>query len=118
MVARWYIFEPKIPIWVNFAGSCNGKCWYIFYYFTAIWYILLSFGIFFPILVYCTKKSSNPAPVGPEFGKSTQFSSQLITSLGHLCPEGQKVMLYKARPSFPHFRATVVISAQCRTNLT
>jgi hypothetical protein len=25
-VARWYIFEPKIPIWVNFAGPSNGKC--------------------------------------------------------------------------------------------
>jgi hypothetical protein len=23
-VARWYIFKPKIPVWVNFGGSCNG----------------------------------------------------------------------------------------------
>jgi hypothetical protein len=22
-------FQTKIPIWVNFGGSCNGKCWYI-----------------------------------------------------------------------------------------
>jgi hypothetical protein len=22
-VARWYIFKPKILIWVNFRGSCN-----------------------------------------------------------------------------------------------
>jgi hypothetical protein len=28
-VARWYIFKPKIPIWVNFGGSCNWGCWYI-----------------------------------------------------------------------------------------
>jgi hypothetical protein len=21
-----YIFEPKIPIWANFGGSCNGSC--------------------------------------------------------------------------------------------
>jgi hypothetical protein len=28
-VAGWYIFEPKIPIWVNFGGPKNGKCWYI-----------------------------------------------------------------------------------------
>jgi hypothetical protein len=27
-VARWYTFEPKIPIWVNFGSSCNGRCWY------------------------------------------------------------------------------------------
>jgi hypothetical protein len=26
-VARWFVFKPKIPIWVNFEGSCNGKSW-------------------------------------------------------------------------------------------
>jgi hypothetical protein len=26
-VARWHIFNP---IWVNFGGSCNGRCWYNF----------------------------------------------------------------------------------------
>jgi hypothetical protein len=41
-VARWYVFEPKIPIWVNLAGSWNGKCWRI----------LWSFGIFYVHLVY------------------------------------------------------------------
>jgi hypothetical protein len=24
--ARWYIFRPKIGIWVNFGRSCNGRC--------------------------------------------------------------------------------------------
>jgi hypothetical protein len=28
-VARWYIFKPKIPIWVNLGGPWNGKGWYI-----------------------------------------------------------------------------------------
>jgi hypothetical protein len=28
-VARWYIFKPKIPIWVNFGGPWNGKVCYI-----------------------------------------------------------------------------------------
>jgi hypothetical protein len=28
-VARWNIFKPKIPMWVNFGGSCNGRFWYI-----------------------------------------------------------------------------------------
>jgi hypothetical protein len=23
-VARWFIFKPKIPIWVNFGGPWNG----------------------------------------------------------------------------------------------
>jgi hypothetical protein len=46
-VARWFVFKPKIPIWVNYGGPYNGKCWYIlrsfeiFYchlaYFIAIW---------------------------------------------------------------------------------
>jgi hypothetical protein len=43
-VARWHIFEPKIPIWVNFGGSYNGICWYV--YFMTIWFILRHFGIF------------------------------------------------------------------------
>jgi hypothetical protein len=28
-VARWFVFKPKIPLWVNFEGSCNGKSGYI-----------------------------------------------------------------------------------------
>jgi hypothetical protein len=32
-VARWYIFKPKIPIWVNFVVSCNGRCWYFLWPF-------------------------------------------------------------------------------------
>jgi hypothetical protein len=57
-VARWHIFKPKIPIWVNFGGPCNGRCWYIIcpfglfhdytVYFVAIWYILWLFDIYFP----------------------------------------------------------------------
>jgi hypothetical protein len=64
-VDRWYIFKPKIPIWVNFGGSWNGICWYIlwpfsifygrFVYFVTIRYIRWSFGIFFPVLVFCVR---------------------------------------------------------------
>jgi hypothetical protein len=43
--------NPKIPIWANVGGYCNGRCWYMmwplglvfyghFVYFVAIWYIL------------------------------------------------------------------------------
>jgi hypothetical protein len=66
-VARWYIFKQKIPIWVHYEGSCNVRCWYIFMtfcillghfvYFMTFWYIVWSLGIFFPVLVCCTKKN-------------------------------------------------------------
>jgi hypothetical protein len=32
-VARWLIFKPKIPIWVNFGGSCIRRCWHILWPF-------------------------------------------------------------------------------------
>jgi hypothetical protein len=62
-VARRYIFVPKLPIWVNFGGPWNGKCWHIFcpigifngylIYFRVIWYILWSFlYIYFPPFWY------------------------------------------------------------------
>jgi hypothetical protein len=73
-VARWFLFRPKIPIWVYFGGPWNGKFWYIcifwsfgiFYdhwvYFWAfvnsvvIWYIFPHFGTLHQ------EKSGNPAP--------------------------------------------------------
>jgi hypothetical protein len=71
-VARWFVFKPKIPIWVNFGGPCNGKCCYIgsilrqletFYchlvYSVVIWYIFPCFGILY------LEKSGNP----DQFGK-------------------------------------------------
>jgi hypothetical protein len=46
--ARWHIFKPKIPIWINFGGFAmedvgifNGHL----VYFTATWYILCLLGI-------------------------------------------------------------------------
>jgi hypothetical protein len=27
-VARWFVFKQKIPIWVTFGESCNGKSWH------------------------------------------------------------------------------------------
>jgi hypothetical protein len=47
-VARWFVFKPKIPIWVNFGGPWNGKCWYILWPFgnvVVIWCIFPRFGI-------------------------------------------------------------------------
>jgi hypothetical protein len=54
-VARWFIFKPKIPIWVHFGGPWKGKC-FIFFdhleYFMAIWYYLWQIGIVCGHLVY------------------------------------------------------------------
>jgi hypothetical protein len=41
-VARWYVFKPKIQIWVNFCGPCNEKSWL---FFMVIWNMLRQFGI-------------------------------------------------------------------------
>jgi hypothetical protein len=72
-VARWFVFKPKIPIWVNFGGSSNGKSWYNLWpfgllyghwkyfmakylvYFVVIWYLAPRFGILYQ------EKSGNPA---------------------------------------------------------
>jgi hypothetical protein len=47
--------KTKNPFWVNFGGSCIGRCWYVhghLVYFMAIWYSLWPFGIFYGYLVY------------------------------------------------------------------
>jgi hypothetical protein len=49
-VARWYIFKQKIPIWVNFGGSYNGRCWYNLW--TLHRWILRPFAIFYGYLVF------------------------------------------------------------------
>jgi hypothetical protein len=41
--ARWYIFKPKNPIWVNFGGSCNGRCWSILWTFGKFYGHLVNF---------------------------------------------------------------------------
>jgi hypothetical protein len=61
------VFKPKIPIWVNFGGSCNGIFYDHLVYFTAIRNILWPCGIFVVIgyifphfgMLY-QEKSGNP----------------------------------------------------------
>jgi hypothetical protein len=82
-----YFQNQKIQIWVNYGGSCNGRCCYILsplgmymlrpfglcydpllyvtaiwymVYFVAIWYILWSFGIFFPFRYVVLRKIWQP----------------------------------------------------------
>jgi hypothetical protein len=55
-VARWFVFKPKIPIWVNCLGVFQWKILAHFYdhlvYFKAIANILRPFGTFCGHLVY------------------------------------------------------------------
>jgi hypothetical protein len=37
-------FQTKFVIWVNFGGSCNGRCWNI----------LRTFGLFYGHFIYCS----------------------------------------------------------------
>jgi hypothetical protein len=53
-------FKPKIPIWVNFGGPCNGKSWYMLKpleicYGHLVYFVTIRCII--PILVYCIKKN-------------------------------------------------------------
>jgi hypothetical protein len=66
-VARWFIFKPKIPTWVKVEGLVMDDVGHLSY-FTAFWYILWSFGIFYENLVHFLRfgmlylgKSGNPA---------------------------------------------------------
>jgi hypothetical protein len=66
-VARWFVFKPKIPIWVNFWGPSNEKCLYILWSvgifyghlvkFMAVCYSLWSLCIFFPFWYVWTNKN-------------------------------------------------------------
>jgi hypothetical protein len=47
-VARWFVFKPKIQIWVNYGAPWNEKK---LVYYMALWNIFLPFGIFYGNLV-------------------------------------------------------------------
>jgi hypothetical protein len=61
-VARWYIFKPKIPIWVNFGGSCNGRCWYILWPFGLSYghlvYLFNGYLVYFPRFAMLSQEKS------------------------------------------------------------
>jgi hypothetical protein len=73
-VARWFIFKPKIPIWVNSWGPWIGKCLYTYllpfwifcrhfgYFMTIcyIWYILCIFGTFYRFWYHVRRKIWQP----------------------------------------------------------
>jgi hypothetical protein len=51
-VAGWFVFKPKIQIWANFGGSCNGIFYGHLFHFTVYCYILRTFGTVRYKLVY------------------------------------------------------------------
>jgi hypothetical protein len=82
-VARWFIFKPKIPIWVKFWRVLQWKmlvffCHLVYFalirsvllpfglhyfhlvYLTFIWYISWSFGILFPFRCVAPRKIWQP----------------------------------------------------------
>jgi hypothetical protein len=91
-VARWYIVNPKIPIWVNFGmekvGLFSGRLAYIiailyilwpFGNLVAIWYIFPRFGIL------CHEKSGIPAlrTFSSPSKKSSVMRNVHLGKLGH-----------------------------------
>jgi hypothetical protein len=84
-VARWYVFETKIQIWVNLVGwamedagliygrlVCLTTLWYIcgrLVYFMLIWYVIFRLGILYQ------EKSGNPGKVKCRLAKSSSSSS-------------------------------------------
>jgi hypothetical protein len=75
-VARWHIFKPKIPFWL-ISEDLAMEDVRIFYgrlvYFTAIWSILLSFGLFYCHLVYFMVIWSILLPFGIFYGYLVYF---------------------------------------------
>jgi hypothetical protein len=47
-VARWFVFKPKIPIWVNFWGPYIGECLYILWPF-----VILEIFYIWPFGTFC-----------------------------------------------------------------
>jgi hypothetical protein len=75
---------PKIPIWVNFGGPWNGKCWYILWplaYFVTIWCILPNFGIFYQ------EKSGNLVVEAHEYSDRASVIPSSPAKLAHQIEE-------------------------------
>jgi hypothetical protein len=68
-VARWFVFKPKIQIWVHFVGFCNERCWYILWTFGTVRGNLV---YFFHFGILYKEKSGNPAAVALPGPKSLQ----------------------------------------------
>jgi hypothetical protein len=127
-VARWYIFIPKIPIWIYLVRPGKGNWWYILWsleYFTTILCNLYPFGTFLGHMVlftrlgkFCLEKSGNP---------ERRFRETSPTlSRDHQTMEQQKQKHNFNRISFfcsflcncPTARRSGADSTECRTLVT
>jgi hypothetical protein len=107
-VARCFILKPKIPIWVNFWRAFDWKMWprLIFYgrliYLIAIWYIMCTFGIFFPVLVSCPKKNL-----------ATLEGSSTFTFLNAAKIDAEFFFIGQKVSTSLRFKITALLSLQC-----
>jgi hypothetical protein len=100
MVARWFIFKPKIPIWVNFGGCFAMEDVDIFYghlvYCLAIWYLSWLLGINFPVLVCCSNKNlATLTGTTSQWRSILRCSSQIMTGILPQCDQkwfGEKII--------------------------
>jgi hypothetical protein len=75
-VARWFVFKPKIPIWVNFGSPWRGNFWYILWSFVLFYiHILCPFGMFRNHLEYF----SPGLECGTEKNLATLFTANRCT---------------------------------------
>jgi hypothetical protein len=120
-VARWYIFTPKIPVWVNFGRSCNGRCYYIlwpldiFYgqlvNFMTIWYVhCVVLWYIYSVLVCCTKK--NLAALVEQDSSTLKCRLMKIWQLWHL----RSTLL--VRPANSETRNVWEKRPKCSNNIT
>jgi hypothetical protein len=105
-VARFY--KPKIIIWINFRGACNGRCWNIlwpfgiFYvhlvYSVASWYMLWLFGVFILVLVCFAKKNLATLCCATNVGQFFNICRGLKISLrGENLPQSTSKQKYTKR---------------------
>jgi hypothetical protein len=102
-VARWFVFKPKIQIWVNYGGSCNGRRWYILWtlgpffglglllYFMDIWYSSWFVVIWYIFWYFVPRKIWQPCfTLSPFFANSEhrligcKKTRRLISKFGQL----------------------------------
>jgi hypothetical protein len=72
---KWNIFISEIPVWVNFGGPWNAKCWYHLWSFGIFYSRLeyfMNFRYIFPVLVCFTMKNLATLKTFPKDGSSME----------------------------------------------
>jgi hypothetical protein len=101
--ARWFLFKPKIPIWVNFGGPQIGKC-YILWPFGTYCVHLVHFSSFSSctdknlatLVAPCCRTPCDIVRVGLNFGRMVSYDAvrpEIILSHGRTVESYVKVFL-------------------------